>query len=1007
MLFFDALKVMSGIDRISELPESLLTQILSFLPSKQSVQTSVLSTRWKNLYLNVPGLDLNLSAIPYDADEMLLSFLSFIDKLLESSPESKLFKVKVKCRDTMIDGFRDRIGIMIDRGTQHLDVESSTYDIEDDSFHHPCVDFMPMNLYTSKTLVYLKLTSSGLDDPGFVFMPCLKFMHLEEVKWRVHLEKLLSGCPVLEELALLRDLDDDYAVAYDEFTVMRVRAQSLKRFRVLPLRQVRDCRSRVNCTLEIDAPGLKHMSLGEDQFDSIVVKNLTSLLVVELDIKFFVKFGVIFNPWNLAKSNEIRDFLNGISSVRHMIISAKTVKALEYYSQAEMIPKFNNLSRLQAMFHSNLLQFLPAFLECFPNLKHLVLKVVHSEEMGEGLELTDVPRCVSSTLECVEIQEKLELEEGKMKATSYFLGNSAVLKKLILSPTTYDPRDVLESETWEKDTYTFRLSDRNILDLSDNYAWYNIQDLSHIALDDSRPPHLYPRIVILDTCTFRLSDRNILDLSDNYAWYNTQGFRFVMSGVDRISELPESLLTQILSYLPTNQSVQTTVLSKRWENVWLSVPCLDFDLHSSVVPYHDNQVLFTFLDNLLNFSPELSLLKVKVKCRDMMIDGFMERLGTVISRGTEHLDVESSTDYIDDYTNSVTLPCVEFMPMNLYASKKLVYLKLTSSGLRDPGFVYMPCLKFMHLEEVKWRVHLEKRRTLVYLKLTSSVLGYPVVVFMPCLKFMHLEEVKWRVHLAKLISGCPVLEELTLLRDPEDEYKALLVRTRSLKRFRVLPLRNGYVRSRVKCTLKIDAPGLEHMSLGDDQICSIVVKNLTCLLVVELDVKFRVLVNTWNVSKINVIRDFLNGISCARHMIISAKTVQALARYSQLGMIPKFNNLSRLQAVFRSKLVQFLPAFLECCPNLKHLILVLHPEEMEEELELTDVPQCVSTTLECVEIQDKFEWEEGKMKVASYFLENSAVLEKLILSPTAYNQNIYEKVNKLTKRSPVCQIIHE
>ncbi|XP_013712107.2 F-box/FBD/LRR-repeat protein At1g13780-like isoform X1 [Brassica napus] len=441
---------MSGIDRISELPESLLTQILSFLPSKQSVQTSVLSTRWKNLYLNVPGLDLNLSAIPYDADEMLLSFLSFIDKLLESSPESKLFKVKVKCRDTMIDGFRDRIGIMIDRGTQHLDVESSTYDIEDDSFHHPCVDFMPMNLYTSKTLVYLKLTSSGLDDPGFVFMPCLKFMHLEEVKWRVHLEKLLSGCPVLEELALLRDLDDDYAVAYDEFTVMRVRAQSLKRFRVLPLRQVRDCRSRVNCTLEIDAPGLKHMSLGEDQFDSIVVKNLTSLLVVELDIKFFVKFGVIFNPWNLAKSNEIRDFLNGISSVRHMIISAKTVKALEYYSQAEMIPKFNNLSRLQAMFHSNLLQFLPAFLECFPNLKHLVLKVVHSEEMGEGLELTDVPRCVSSTLECVEIQEKLELEEGKMKATSYFLGNSAVLKKLILSPTTYDPRDVLESETWEK-----------------------------------------------------------------------------------------------------------------------------------------------------------------------------------------------------------------------------------------------------------------------------------------------------------------------------------------------------------------------------------------------------------------------------------------------------------------------------------------------------------------------------------------------------------------------------
>ncbi|CAN6980759.1 unnamed protein product, partial [Brassica rapa subsp. trilocularis] len=218
--------------------------------------------------------------------------------------------------------------------------------------------------------------------------------------------------------------------------------------------------------------------------------------------------------------------------------------------------------------------------------------------------------------------------------------------------------------------------------------------------------------------------------------------------------------------------------------------------------------------------------------------------------------------------------------------------------------------------------------------------------------------------------------------------------------------------SKVKCTLKIDAPGLEHLSLGDDQICSIVVKNLTCLLVVKLDVKFRVLVNTWNVSKINVIRDFLNGISCARHMIVSAKTVQALARYSQLGMIPKFNNLSRLQAVFRSKLLQVLPAFLECCPNLKHLILkVVHSEEMEEGLELTDVPQCVSSTLECVEIKDKFEWEEGKMKATSYFLENSAVLKKLILSPTAYDpryvveSEIYDKVNKLTKRSTRCEVI--
>ncbi|KAJ4889857.1 FBD-associated F-box protein [Raphanus sativus] len=256
---------MSGIDRISELPESLLTKILSYVPTKQSVQTSVLSKIWKNMYLSVPVLDFNCSVIP---DEVILSFF---DKLLEFSPESSLFNLKVKCRDTMMDGFKDRIGTMINRGTQHLNVESSIYYYEDDNSLYPIVDMMPKNLLTSKTL-------------------------------------LLSGCPVLEDLTLLRNLDDDYAIGNDEFKVMRVRSRSLKRFSVL-LRKVMDYRPRV----EIDAPVLEHMSLGEDQFDSIVVKNLTSLLMAELDIKFFVEFGVLFNTWNASKSNDICDFLNRIS----------------------------------------------------------------------------------------------------------------------------------------------------------------------------------------------------------------------------------------------------------------------------------------------------------------------------------------------------------------------------------------------------------------------------------------------------------------------------------------------------------------------------------------------------------------------------------------------------------------------------------------------------------------------------------------------------------------------
>ena len=118
-----------------------------------------MSKRWENLYLSVPGLDLDCSSVPYDADKV---FLSFVDKLLEFSPESNLFKVKVKYRDTKIDGFSDRIGIMIDRGTQHLDIDSSKcirfidgfrgwiriYYLKEDSLHYSPFDMMPMRIST-------------------------------------------------------------------------------------------------------------------------------------------------------------------------------------------------------------------------------------------------------------------------------------------------------------------------------------------------------------------------------------------------------------------------------------------------------------------------------------------------------------------------------------------------------------------------------------------------------------------------------------------------------------------------------------------------------------------------------------------------------------------------------------------------------------------------------------------------------------------------------------------
>ncbi|CAF1889748.1 unnamed protein product [Brassica napus] len=79
-------------DTISKLPDPLLCQILSHLPTKDAFRTSVLSHRWRSVCLLVPNLDLDSSEFPdYD------TFVSFIDKLLAFSREenSVLYKVKL------------------------------------------------------------------------------------------------------------------------------------------------------------------------------------------------------------------------------------------------------------------------------------------------------------------------------------------------------------------------------------------------------------------------------------------------------------------------------------------------------------------------------------------------------------------------------------------------------------------------------------------------------------------------------------------------------------------------------------------------------------------------------------------------------------------------------------------------------------------------------------------------------------------------------------------------
>ncbi|XP_056846695.1 putative F-box/FBD/LRR-repeat protein At5g44950 [Raphanus sativus] len=450
-----------------------------------------------------------------------------------------------------------------------------------------------------------------------------------------------------------------------------------------------------------------------------------------------------------------------------------------------------------------------------------------------------------------------------------------------------------------------------------------------------------------------------------------------------LSALPDTLITQILLYLPTKDSIKTSFISKRFRDLWLQVPGLD--LCSSDLPAIKN-----FINRFLVVNPKSRLQKFKIKYDDWntVYPFISELIVEVLKRGVDQLDI-----------GTLERPLTkDLMHFQICKGKTLVSLKLANLGIvpNPPEFVVsLPCLKTMHLEDIT----------------TTD----PLII-------------------EKLISGCPVLEDLTVSRVFDDNNVPVLrVRSLSLKRFWVKFGRQRRVFGK-EYAVEIDAPGLKYMNFRDDHSDRVVVKNLSSLFVIDIDTQFSLVLGSSTSTlqmKKAIISDFLKGISCVRHMIISQPTLEVLNFWMKQGQFTKFSNLSRLEASFCTILLQTLPHFLEGCPKLKHLTLyLLYLKDLEpENLELTVVPQCLLCTLECVEVKEVTTVEKAGKKraryikrtkvskhkkkiwieVVRYILENSLVLKKLVLcfSPVTNSVlDISEALPTFTIRSPGCQIFN-
>uniref|UniRef100_A0A2N9G528 F-box domain-containing protein n=1 Tax=Fagus sylvatica TaxID=28930 RepID=A0A2N9G528_FAGSY len=117
------------------------------------------------------------------------------------------------------------------------------------------------------------------------------------------------------------------------------------------------------------------------------------------------------------------------------------------------------------------------------------------------------------------------------------------------------------------------------------------------------------------------------------------------NNIDKISNLPDSILCHILSFLPTIEAVATSILSSRWTPLWTLVPNLDFDvdeLNETLTSSSSDQCHFSFAQILsrvwalrnVNSVEKFQLKWLQSHCDPIDVDSCVR---AVILRGVEQL----------------------------------------------------------------------------------------------------------------------------------------------------------------------------------------------------------------------------------------------------------------------------------------------------------------------------------------------------------------------------------
>ncbi|XP_057771472.1 F-box/LRR-repeat protein At3g26922-like [Salvia miltiorrhiza] len=359
-------------DRLSELPDSIIFHIFWSLPMTDVVGTTFLSKRWKNLWTTAPYLNFDNDAMGFDDDTKLQNF---VNRALLRWNGVRLLKFKFKSAyefdESMCLGTDLWLQFAKDKEVEELYLHIRYIINDNDDIY-----WMPQGVYSCSSLKVLSFTGCNLRVYGNVQWNQLKSLTIINgfgVTEHV-INQILCGSPRLEVLIL------SFA---DRGENLCIRSTSLK---VLSIFKFYDWSKDLcwDSELRICTPNLETLKIQGATYKKCLLVNVSSL--THATLAFFGLHGSdkyesfpgmdiehgLFTPDDLLGDAFCR-ILSTIQHVENVALMFCCSKVLGAMTKRCMNSSFPNVKSLQLGFCFND-KLLVGLLESFPQLKKLVLK---------------------------------------------------------------------------------------------------------------------------------------------------------------------------------------------------------------------------------------------------------------------------------------------------------------------------------------------------------------------------------------------------------------------------------------------------------------------------------------------------------------------------------------------------------------------------------------------------------------------------------------------------------